>query len=421
MLRNMKIRARVLAGFGTLVILGACLAGFSVYELSIVQKDVNKITARSASIARVLEVSQLAETVRRAVVRYKLDQNGQALDALNAARARGAELMKEAAAKTEADERRRVYLGIEDFLRSFEAKANQFVELKNETVAGRAKLASIGNELSAAADRLVEAARSASDPALSDLASNVDRAVLLVRLRVAGWMNGNDPKGLTGFTAAVEAANAALAQLERRANGAIRPLVEPVNAQLAAYTRFFGDYSTAALKLDDFFLKELIPPIEVAQRHLNDMKIANLERFDRAQTSADETIVRIETLQTVLGGLSLVIGGALAFFIGRGITGPVMAMTDAMQRLAGGDKTVAIPAQGGTDEIGQMAGAVQIFKDNMIEADRLRAQQAESEKMPSSNARPTCTSLPTSSRTQSARSSRWCHRRRPSSRPRPIR
>jgi methyl-accepting chemotaxis protein len=380
MLRNMKIRTRVLAGFGTLVILGACLAGFGVYELSNVQKDVNEMNTRSASIVRVLEVSHLAETVRRAVVRYKLDQNGPALDALNAARARGAELMKEAAAKTEADERRRVYLGIEDFFRSLEAKASQFVELKNETVAGRAKLASIGNELSAAVDRLVEAARSAGDPALSDLASNVDRAVLLVRLRVAGWMNSNDPKGLAGVTAAVEAANAALAQLERRANGAIRPLVEPVNAQLAAYTRFFGDYSTAALKLDDLFLKELIPPIDVVQRHLDDMKIANLERFNRAQTSADETIVRVETLQTVLGGLSLLIGGALAFFIGRGIAGPVMAMTDAMQRLARGDKTVAIPAQGRTDEIGQMAGAVQIFKDNMIEADRLRAQQAESEK-----------------------------------------
>jgi methyl-accepting chemotaxis protein len=47
-----------------------------------------------------------------------------------------------------------------------------------------------------------------------------------------------------------------------------------------------------------------------------------------------------------------------------------------MTRLAGGEKAVAIPGLGRNDEIGEMAGAVEVFKNNMIEAERLRAEQA---------------------------------------------
>jgi methyl-accepting chemotaxis protein len=379
-LGNMKIRTRVFAGFGTLVILGAGLAGFGVYELSNIRRDVDEMKHQSLSITRVLEAVRSAETVGRSVVRYKLDQDEPALNALKAARTRGAELMKESAAVTLSDERRRIYQGVEDFFRSFEAKASQFVELKSQTVADRSKLVSTGNELTAATNRLVEAARAVRDPVLSDIVANVDNKVLLVR--VANWrfLATSDPKGPAGFTAAVETANAELAKLERLASDATRPLIGPVKAGLAAYGSTFGDYSTAALKLDDLFLKELLPSIAVVQQQLDELKVANLERFGRAQTSADATIVSASTLQTVLVGLSLLIGAALAFFIGRGIAGPVIAMTGAMQRLAGGDKTVAIPAQGRTDEIGQMAGAVQVFKDNMIETDRLRSEQAETAK-----------------------------------------
>ena len=58
-------------------------------------------------------------------------------------------------------------------------------------------------------------------------------------------------------------------------------------------------------------------------------------------------------------------------FLVRSIATPVQAMTEAMRRLAARDMTAEIPAQDRTDEIGQMAEAVQVFKDGMIAADRL--------------------------------------------------
>ena len=71
----------------------------------------------------------------------------------------------------------------------------------------------------------------------------------------------------------------------------------------------------------------------------------------------------------------------LLFFIGRSITSPLSEMTGAMLKLANGNKGIDIPSVGKTDEIGQMADAVQVFKDNMIKADRLAEEQAQEQQL----------------------------------------
>ena len=65
----------------------------------------------------------------------------------------------------------------------------------------------------------------------------------------------------------------------------------------------------------------------------------------------------------------------LAAIIVRGVTGPLGRMTRAMTALAEGDHSVGIVGVGRRDEIGGMATAVQVFKDNAIEAERLKAEQ----------------------------------------------
>ncbi len=82
----------------------------------------------------------------------------------------------------------------------------------------------------------------------------------------------------------------------------------------------------------------------------------------------------------VAGGGMLVLSAFLAFLVSRQIVASLTGMGEAMQRLAKGDTSTAIPALGQRDEIGAMAGSVQVFKDNMIEAERLRAERVEAEK-----------------------------------------
>ncbi len=64
------------------------------------------------------------------------------------------------------------------------------------------------------------------------------------------------------------------------------------------------------------------------------------------------------------------------WLIVHGVSRPIAAMTRVMRRLAGRDMAVEIAGLGRKDEIGAMAEAVQVFKDNMIAADRLAAEQA---------------------------------------------
>jgi methyl-accepting chemotaxis protein len=73
--------------------------------------------------------------------------------------------------------------------------------------------------------------------------------------------------------------------------------------------------------------------------------------------------------------VALVIGTGLAFLIGRGIVRPLAAMTGVMGRLADGDNSIDIPARGNSDEIGDMARAVEVFKRHAIEAQRVAAEQ----------------------------------------------
>ncbi len=58
----------------------------------------------------------------------------------------------------------------------------------------------------------------------------------------------------------------------------------------------------------------------------------------------------------------------------RGTAKPIRAMTAAMERLADGDLDVDIPALGRGDEVGQMAAALLVFRDNARRAEALRGE-----------------------------------------------
>lgn len=83
-------------------------------------------------------------------------------------------------------------------------------------------------------------------------------------------------------------------------------------------------------------------------------------------------------ISSVVG--AIIIGLGIAWFIGSSIAGPIARMTAAMHQLAGGDTSVDITGVERRDEVGDIAKATQVFKDNAIEKDRLEASQADAEK-----------------------------------------
>ncbi|RAU20575.1 chemotaxis protein [Paramagnetospirillum kuznetsovii] len=70
---------------------------------------------------------------------------------------------------------------------------------------------------------------------------------------------------------------------------------------------------------------------------------------------------------------------AVAAVLARGITRPINDLTSAMNRLARGDTAIHLDGLDLDSEQGEMARAVEVFRNNRLEAERLAAAQAEAQ------------------------------------------
>jgi methyl-accepting chemotaxis protein len=101
-----------------------------------------------------------------------------------------------------------------------------------------------------------------------------------------------------------------------------------------------------------------------------DVRTQLVERRDEAMKMA---VAGTQTANLLLLSISVgavLIGAFLSWFITREIIVPLNAMTGAMARLADGDGSVMIPDMESKTELGAMARAVDVFKQN---ADRIKA------------------------------------------------
>jgi len=95
-----------------------------------------------------------------------------------------------------------------------------------------------------------------------------------------------------------------------------------------------------------------------------------------AADRADEVYQTTWRLMAGVALLAALLAGLVGLVLIRGISMPITAMTLAMRRLAERDISSPIPGVGRRDEIGHMAAAVEVFKDNMAREDQLAAEQA---------------------------------------------
>ncbi|MBB4265758.1 HAMP domain-containing methyl-accepting chemotaxis protein [Roseospira visakhapatnamensis] len=228
---------------------------------------------------------------------------------------------------------------------------------------------------------LTEIMRSAfrdNDAEAAYLAGLVLRDLLLARLYAQKFLVDNDQafsdratQELDTFQADMETLLAALENTTRR---------QLANDALANQTRYrtafeevitvIGDRNTVITQTLD-----VIGPAFAQQ--IEDFKLEVKARQDELGPLAEASIARTITVTIALAVVALILGSAAAWMIASGITRPVHAMTTAMGRLAKKDYTAEIPARDHEDEIGDMAKAVQVFKDSMARADDLAAQQTE--------------------------------------------
>lgn len=98
-----------------------------------------------------------------------------------------------------------------------------------------------------------------------------------------------------------------------------------------------------------------------------------LAEIDEAEMLAPVVAMRNDELLTMIIIAFVIVG--VGIYFARMITGPISTITGVMEILASGDTSVDVPERNRKDEIGDMAQALAVFKDNRIEADRLAEEQ----------------------------------------------
>ncbi|MEO8683360.1 MAG: methyl-accepting chemotaxis protein [Devosia sp.] len=79
--------------------------------------------------------------------------------------------------------------------------------------------------------------------------------------------------------------------------------------------------------------------------------------------------------QWALLAIGILLGVGIAVVTARAIAGPLVKMTGAMGALAEGDLAIAVPGRERGDEIGDMAAAVEVFKQNGIRVQEMSAAE----------------------------------------------
>jgi len=98
----------------------------------------------------------------------------------------------------------------------------------------------------------------------------------------------------------------------------------------------------------------------------------------------------------MVSGLGLVIvlfTAGLILLIGRDIGGSLAGLKGKMQAIAGGDLSASIDETARKDEVGAMAGAVQVFRDNALRIRELEREEEEAKRRSAEDRRAMLTSL----------------------------
>ncbi len=119
------------------------------------------------------------------------------------------------------------------------------------------------------------------------------------------------------------------------------------------------------------------------QAEIDAIVAADQAEFDALSAEIDAMSAMLIPIMLSVTGAGVLLGGVAAYLVAtRSVTRPINQVTATMSRLAEGDLAVEIPYAGEKNEIGEMAAAVQVFKDNAIrianltEDERSRAEKA---------------------------------------------
>jgi methyl-accepting chemotaxis protein len=148
-----------------------------------------------------------------------------------------------------------------------------------------------------------------------------------------------------------------------------------VRTFMKAYHDGFKALAEASLALKSN-VKDLSDTYKALEPHLEAASEKSAAAYAATKQFAADAQARSRwQILSAIGLVALVVAG-ISFMVGRAICGHVGGMAESLSRLAGGDTEIRVTGIQRSDEIGAMARALEVFRDNAV---ALRAAEAEKE------------------------------------------
>ncbi|MET0277337.1 MAG: methyl-accepting chemotaxis protein [Pseudorhodoplanes sp.] len=152
-----------------------------------------------------------------------------------------------------------------------------------------------------------------------------------------------------------------------------------IEKRVQAYVGAFRAWSASSdamrphLKIIDLDTQQMMPAADQIIDNATEGARLAAERLQASQSRTKSFILWVGVAAVALGLL-------FSYLIGRSITLPLQGLSEGMRRLAAGETSMRVPGTRASDEIGAMARAVIVFRDSMLERQRLADDQHNEDK-----------------------------------------
>jgi methyl-accepting chemotaxis protein len=272
------------------------------------------------------------------------------------------------------DERRRQYEAMRGEVAVYAAQVVHIMALEDQLAGQRVLKSAIDDTLTGAVNNLMRRMDSDANPWIFSIAIQLERAIAASRIE---FWQAVARREAVSHAARRQAMNDTLNELDRYADDAIRPLTGLLRASFRQSCEIDDRLVALRTEAEQVFYQDLLPRVEVLQASLHAAATSLRGRADASARASEGTVAASIWVQTGIAGVSLLVGMAMAFMVGRGIVQRLFAMTRVMDTLASGNRSVAVPCRDDRDEIGDMARAVEVFRQALVQADQDAAQKAE--------------------------------------------
>ncbi|QCI65280.1 methyl-accepting chemotaxis protein [Phreatobacter stygius] len=144
-------------------------------------------------------------------------------------------------------------------------------------------------------------------------------------------------------------------------------------AVAAAVRNFQASEEMQRLQSEAMASQAVAERLRLAVRALGDKLDARVAAVSRAATAEYQ---RSSAILTTIAGVGIALGLAFGFLVGQfGIARPIRSIVTILQRLAGGDYAATVTGAERRDEVGDVAKAALVFKDNGLDKIRLEQEQ----------------------------------------------